>query len=85
MDDILIRREGRAGRITLNRPAALNALTYAMCLEIDRALITCNADNEGSKATIIACGGVLDAQLPTVRNAEGVEELRFWVPTGRAS
>lgn len=52
---------------------------------VDRALITCNADNEGSKATIISCGGVLDAQLPTVRNAEGAEELRFWVPTGRAS
>lgn len=26
--DIVIRREGRAGRITLNRPKALNALTY---------------------------------------------------------
>jgi enoyl-CoA hydratase len=29
-DEVLIRREGRAGRITLNRPKALNALTYAM-------------------------------------------------------
>lgn len=47
----------------------------------EKALITCNADNEGSKATIISCGGVLDEQLPKVRNAEGVEELRFWVPT----
>jgi enoyl-CoA hydratase/carnithine racemase len=37
-DDILIRIEGRAGRITLNRPAALNALTYDMCMAIDAAL-----------------------------------------------
>ena len=26
-DEVLIRREGRAGRITMNRPKALNALT----------------------------------------------------------
>ncbi len=29
-DEVLIRREGRAGRITMNRPTALNALTYPM-------------------------------------------------------
>ena len=38
MNDLLIRTEGFAGRITLNRPAALNALTHAMCLEIEAAL-----------------------------------------------
>ena len=38
MSDVLIRKVGRAGRITLNRPEALNALTYAMCLKIDAAL-----------------------------------------------
>ena len=30
-DDILLRREGALGRITLNRPQALNALTHDMC------------------------------------------------------
>jgi enoyl-CoA hydratase len=30
--EILIRTEGRAGRLTLNRPQALNALTHAQCL-----------------------------------------------------
>ena len=39
MADIEIRKEGRAGRITLTRPKALNALSYAMCLEVDAALI----------------------------------------------
>ena len=38
MVDIHIRKEGRAGRITLNRPKALNALSYDMCLAIDTAL-----------------------------------------------
>lgn len=37
MSDLDIRIEGRAGRITLNRPKALNALTYDMCLGIEEA------------------------------------------------
>ncbi|WP_300065853.1 enoyl-CoA hydratase/isomerase family protein [uncultured Ruegeria sp.] len=38
MSDIDIRTTGRAGRITLTRPKALNALTYEMCMAIDTAL-----------------------------------------------
>ncbi len=38
MIDINIRTEGRAGRITLTRPDALNALTYEMVLAIEKAL-----------------------------------------------
>ena len=38
MADIHIRKEGQAGRITLNRAKALNALSYDMCLAIDTAL-----------------------------------------------
>ncbi|WP_293572836.1 enoyl-CoA hydratase/isomerase family protein [Phaeobacter sp.] len=38
MDDISIRQVGRAGRITLTRPKALNALSYDMCLAVDAAL-----------------------------------------------
>jgi len=37
MSDIDIRIEGHAGRITLNRPKALNAMTYEMCLAIEAA------------------------------------------------
>ncbi len=40
MSDIDIRIEGRAGRITLTREKALNAVTYDMCTEIDAALKT---------------------------------------------
>lgn len=38
MTDIFTRIEGRAGRITLNRPDALNALTWEMCRAIEAAL-----------------------------------------------
>ena len=37
-DDIHIRIERRAGRITLNRPKALNAMTYEMCTAIEAAI-----------------------------------------------
>lgn len=36
--DILVRIDGHAGRLTLNRPATLNALTHAQCLETLAAL-----------------------------------------------
>ncbi|MEM1078461.1 MAG: enoyl-CoA hydratase/isomerase family protein [Pseudomonadota bacterium] len=46
MSDISIRKDGCAGRITLQRPQALNALTYDMCLAIDAALLRWQADPE---------------------------------------
>lgn len=39
MTDVDIRIEGRTGCITLNRPEALNALTWEMCRQIDAALV----------------------------------------------
>ncbi len=38
VSDVIIRRAGRAGRITMNRPKALNTLTYPMVGAIWRAL-----------------------------------------------
>jgi hypothetical protein len=37
-DEICIRAEGSLGRITLNRPKSINALTFGMVQEIARAL-----------------------------------------------
>ena len=56
MADIHIRKEGRAGRITLTRPKALNALSYAMCLEVDAALIGWADDHEVALVLIDAEG-----------------------------
>jgi len=38
MSDLIVRVEGVAGRITLNRPKALNALSWKMVLDIERTL-----------------------------------------------
>lgn len=38
MSDLTIRTQGRLGRITLTRAKALNALSYDMCLGVERAL-----------------------------------------------
>lgn len=44
MSDILTRVEGRLGHLTLNRPAAINALTHQMVLDIDAALTVWEQD-----------------------------------------
>lgn len=55
MSDISIRIEGRAGRITLTRPKALNALSHEMCLAIEGAL---DAWRDDARVALI----VLDAE-----------------------
>ena len=56
MSDILCRIDGRMGRITLQRPDALNALTYEMVLEIERALDLWRDDDAVSGVMIDALG-----------------------------
>ncbi|MDU8942237.1 enoyl-CoA hydratase/isomerase family protein [Ovoidimarina sediminis] len=56
MSDINIRIEGKAGRITLNRPAALNALTWDMCLKIEAALDDWRDDDAVALVIIDAVG-----------------------------
>jgi enoyl-CoA hydratase len=45
-EDVIVRRDGAVGRITLNRPRALNALTHAMCDAISAALLDWRDDPE---------------------------------------
>ena len=42
--DINLRVKGKAGRITLQRPQALNAMTYEMCLAIEKTLLEWKRD-----------------------------------------
>ena len=84
-DDILIRRQGRAGRITLNRPKALNALTYGMCLEIDRALRAWADDPEVACVVIDAvgerafcAGGDIQVMYETGTAGDYAYGRRFW-------
>lgn len=39
MKELIVRREGTAGRLTLNRPEALGALTLSMCRDMIAALL----------------------------------------------
>ncbi|GAA2747686.1 enoyl-CoA hydratase/isomerase family protein [Kitasatospora cinereorecta] len=52
--DVLIERDGRAGRITLNRPRALNSLTHDMLHTVRAALDAWAADP--SVATVVLTG-----------------------------
>ena len=83
-EEIIVRVEGRAGRITLNRPKALNALTYAQIGAIDRALTAWEQDpavelvildGTGDRA-LCAGGDVLDLYE---RRTDGPAYARkFW-------
>ncbi len=85
MADIAVRREGRAGRITLSRPKALNALTYEMCLAIDAALIDWAddpavalvlIDAEGDRA--FSAGGDIAEMYATGIRGDYAYGRRFW-------
>ncbi|MEJ6395107.1 enoyl-CoA hydratase/isomerase family protein [Gymnodinialimonas sp. 2305UL16-5] len=84
-DDIHIRIDGCAGRITLNRPKALNALSYAMCLEIEAALDAWAADDavalvmidaEGERA--FCAGGDIQEMYETGMAGDFDYGRRFW-------
>ncbi len=57
MADVELRIEGHAGRITLNRPQALNALTQPMCEAIDAALVAWADDPAVALAIVDGAGG----------------------------
>ncbi|MGE0830125.1 MAG: enoyl-CoA hydratase/isomerase family protein, partial [Hyphomonadaceae bacterium] len=46
MADVLARRQGKLARLTLNRPAALHALTTEMCVAMTEALLGWREDGE---------------------------------------
>ncbi len=56
MSDISIRITGQAGRITLQRPEALNAMTYEMCLAIEAALDAWRDDDDVKLVVMDAAG-----------------------------
>ncbi len=56
MSDILVNTKGRAGRLTLNRPKALNAVTYDMVKAIHTALEDWRHDNTVDLVIIDAVG-----------------------------
>ena len=57
MSDIHVRVEGRAGRVTLDRPAVLNALSWEMCLALEAALDAWRTDDAVSLVILDAVPG----------------------------
>lgn len=84
-DDILIWTEGVAGRITLNRPEALNALSYAMVLEIEKALMSWRDDTrircvviDGAGDRAFCAGGDIDEMYRTGMAGDYAYGQKFW-------
>lgn len=85
MSDISIRKSGRAGRITLTRPKALNALSYDMCIAIEKAIDDWRDDPEVAVIVLDAvgekafCAGGDVAQLYETGKAGDFDfARRFW-------
>jgi len=85
MTDISIRITGRAGRITLQRPQALNAMTYDMCIAIERAFDDWRAnpavdvvvlDAEGDRA--FCSGGDIAELYATGTQGDFAYGQTFW-------
>lgn len=85
MNDLAIRVEGRAGRITLTRPQALNALSYDMARAIDTALVAWAddpavalvlVDAEGERA--FCAGGDIREIYERGRQGDFLFARRFW-------
>ncbi len=55
-DELIVWRDGPLGRMRLNRPAALNALTHAMVLEMEKALISWRVDSDVKAVVVDATG-----------------------------
>lgn len=85
MADIHTRIDGQIGRITLTRPKALNALSYEMCLEIEKALDAWATDDavkmvlldaEGERA--FCAGGDIAAMYEAGTKGEYEIARTFW-------
>ncbi|MEM8629810.1 MAG: enoyl-CoA hydratase/isomerase family protein [Pseudomonadota bacterium] len=85
MSDIDIRKAGRAGRITLNRPDAMNALTYDMVMGIDAALKDWAEDAaldlliiDGAPGRAFCAGGDIAEMYATGTAGDFAYGRRFW-------
>lgn len=83
--DVSIRVEGRAGRITLDRPRALNALTWDMALAIDAALAVWADDDavslvvvDGAEGRAFCAGGDVTAMHAAAMRGDWAYGARFW-------
>ncbi|MET7683066.1 enoyl-CoA hydratase/isomerase family protein [Streptomyces sp. NPDC005423] len=84
-EPVLLRTEGRAGYLTLNRPEALNALSHAMVRRIHRALTEWEDDPAvrtvvltGAGERGLCAGGDIRAIHADARDGDGTASAAFW-------
>lgn len=82
--DLIVERTGRLGRLRLNRPKAINALTHEMVTAIDRALDGFAADPEvqvvllsGEGERGLCAGGDIRSLYDAPRVTDG-PSMAFW-------
>ncbi|MFE6844840.1 enoyl-CoA hydratase/isomerase family protein [Streptomyces sp. NPDC057686] len=83
-EEVLVRTEGRAGRLILNRPKALNALSHPMVLRIEEALTAWRDDPSVDTVVIsgagergLCAGGDIRAIYEDARSG-GSASADFW-------
>lgn len=83
--DVLVRVEGRAGHLVLNRPKALNALTHAMALRLAETLAAWQDDPAVETVVIsgagergLCAGGDIRAIHEDARSGDGAASAAFW-------
>jgi enoyl-CoA hydratase len=83
-DEIILRHEGRLGRITLNRPKAINALSLGMVRSMAAALVRWRADPrigtvliDGAGPRGLCAGGDIRLAWESLRG-DGSWADRFW-------
>ena len=78
MKNLIIKVENNVGQITLNRPNALNALTYEMILQIEETLD--NWLSENIDLVIIDAVGEKVFHSVCIRQAKIVDHMRIFSP-----
>lgn len=85
MRDLIVRKSGKAGHVTLNRPHALNALTHPMCLDLEQAMQDWASDDTvglllidaaGEKA--FCAGGDIVSIYNDGKTGQVENALKFW-------
>jgi enoyl-CoA hydratase len=84
-DELIVRREGSAGFLTLNRPKAIHALTQDMVRAMTEALLAWKDDGEVQAVIIdhsegrgFCSGGDINLLRESALNDGGVSGLRFF-------
>lgn len=83
--EVLVERRGRLGLLTLNRPAAINALNQTMVTRLTEALLAWQEDDEVATVALVGAGerglcagGDIVSLYADARSGDTTASARFW-------